>query len=246
MAWKESWHSKIRRRFRKPFNKVFHNHRYFISRYRGADFLLSPHGIGTLEISAKISEYPELSNFIRSCASLGPSAFIDIGANIGLYSCVLLRNASVPRAILFEPDRLNLIQLRANLLINGLLDLTEVHELALGDTSGYQFLVPGKIDGGFSRIVDSGESNDTHYEVKVVRLDDVLALSGCKLAIKIDVESYECKVLKGMERILRENRCVVQIEAVETLDQVISIMADAGYRLVASFSPNFIFENTSG
>src|SRR5271170_2088728 len=136
MAWHESWHSKLRRRFRKPFNKLFHRKRYFVSRYYGADFLLRPDGIGTLEMSAKIAEYPELTHFMRRCADLHPESFIDIGANIGLYSCVLLRNGSVPRAILFEPDRLNLVHLKANLMINGLLDRTELHELALGDAAG--------------------------------------------------------------------------------------------------------------
>jgi FkbM family methyltransferase len=245
MAWKESWRLKIRRRFRKPFNKVFHRRRYFISQYRGADFLLRPNGIGTLEMSAKISEYPELTNFMRRCANLQPNVFIDIGANIGLYSCILLRNASVPRAILFEPDRLNLIHLRANLLINGVLDLTEVHEVALGDAAGFHYLAPGKIDGGFSRIVASDAIDGAGSEVQVARLDDVVSLSGRRLAIKIDVEHYECIVLAGMMRTLRENRCVIQIEAFETRDQVISIMAAAGYDLVESFSPNFVFENAS-
>src|ERR1700744_2671452 len=146
MAWKESWQSKARRRFRKPFNKLFHPRHYFISRYFGADFLLQPIVIGTLEISAKISENPELTNFMRRCADLKPGIFLDIGANIGLYSCTLLKNGSVPRAILFEPDRLNLVHLRANLLINGLLDRTEIHEVAVGDAAGRHRLIPGKID----------------------------------------------------------------------------------------------------
>jgi FkbM family methyltransferase len=242
MAWKESWPLKIRRRLRKPFNKVFHRRRYFVSQYRGADFLLRPDGIGTLEMSAKIAEHPELTNFMRRCAELRPDVFIDIGANIGLYSCILLRNGSVPRAILFEPDRLNLVHLRANLLINGLLNLTEVHEVALGDAAGTHYLVPGTIDGGFSRIVAGDAMEGAGYQVPVVRLDDVLSLAGRSLAIKIDVEHYECRVLAGMARTLGQNHCVVQIEAFETRDQVIAIMAGAGYDLVADFSPNFVFE----
>jgi hypothetical protein len=78
---------KFRRRFRKPFNKLFHRQRYFVSRYLGADFLLQPIGIGTLEISAKISERPELSDLMARCADFKPELFIDIGANIGMYSC---------------------------------------------------------------------------------------------------------------------------------------------------------------
>src|SRR5271170_2930993 len=243
MAWHESWHSKLRRRFRKPFNKLFHRKRYFVSRYYGADFLLRPDGIGTLEMSAKIAEYPELTHFMRRCADLHPESFIDIGANIGLYSCVLLRNGSVPRAILFEPDRLNLVHLKANLMINGLLDRAELHEVALGDAAGRLRLVPGTIDGGFSRIVKGDAPAGSGYDVAVARLDDVLSLSGRSLAVKIDVEHFECNVLAGMERTLRQNRCIVQIEAFDTRDKVIATMTAAGYRLAVNFEPNYVFEH---
>jgi FkbM family methyltransferase len=243
MAWQESWYLKMRRRFRKPFNKIFHRRHYFISRYRGADFLLQPTGIGTLEISAGIAEYPELSRYMKRCTELQFDTFLDIGANIGLYSCVLLKNRCVPRAILFEPDRQNIAQLRANLLINGLLDSVELHEVALGDVAGRFRLAPGAIDGGFSRVLDADESANSSYDVNVVRLDDVLSFSDRRLAIKIDVENYECKVLLGMQRILRQNECMIQVESFDTLDQVTSLLTAAGYDLVARFPPNFIFEN---
>jgi FkbM family methyltransferase len=245
MAWKESWGLKIRRRFRNPFNKIVHGRRYFIIQYRGADFLLRPDRIGTLEVSAKIAEHPELTNFMRSCADRRPDLFLDIGANIGLYSCILLRNGSVPRAILFEPDQLNLINLKANLLINGLIGRAEVHEVAVGNAVASHHLVPGEIDGGFSRIVEGTPPNGKGYEVQVVPIDDMLSLSGRSLAIKIDVEHYECKVLAGMKRTLQQNRCIVQIEAFETRDQVIAMMTAAGYDLVRNFSPNFVFENAN-
>jgi FkbM family methyltransferase len=242
MAWKESWRLKVRRRFRKPFNKVFHTRHYFISNYRGAEFLLQPSGVGTLEISAKISEAPELTNFMRRCDELRPDVFIDIGANIGLYSCILLKNACVPRAILFEPDRKNLVHLQANLLINGLLDDVELQEVALGSTAGQMRLIPGAIDGGFSRIVADNELPGVGYYVNVARLDDLVSFVDQTLAIKIDVEEHECEVLAGMQLTLRRNRCIVQIESFEARDQVISIMAEAGCDLVLSSYPNFVFE----
>jgi FkbM family methyltransferase len=244
MSWKEPWPLKLRRRFQKPYNKIFHRERYFMSRYFGADFLLRPDGIGTLELSAKIAEHTELSDYLRRCAELRPDVFIDIGANIGLYSCILLRNNSVSRAVLFEPDRRNLVHLRANLLINGLLDRVEVHESAVGDAAGLRRFSPGKIDGGFSRIVGA-ETVEAEYDVHMVRLDEALSLENLRLAIKIDVEHSECEVINGMQRTLRQNRCLVQIEAFETRDKVISTMAAAGYHLVADFSPNFVFENPS-
>ena len=96
---------KIRRRFYSPYNKLAHRGRYFICRYFGAEFLVRSANVGGLEISAKIAEYPELKNFMSSAAAIKPDVFIDVGANLGLYTCVLLKNRLVPRAILFEPDR---------------------------------------------------------------------------------------------------------------------------------------------
>jgi hypothetical protein len=72
-------------------------------------------------------------------------------------------------------------------------------------------------------------------------LDDFLALSGRRLAIKLDVEYHECQVLEGMLRTLRDNRCVVQVEAVDTRDQLIAMMTQAGYDLVRSLVPNYVF-----
>jgi hypothetical protein len=103
MPWKEPWRLKLRRRITKPYNKLFHSD-YFITRYLGAKFLLAPQGIGTLEISAGISERPELSHLMNRCRELRPTRLVDIGANIGMYTCILLKNGCVSEAVLFEPD----------------------------------------------------------------------------------------------------------------------------------------------
>jgi hypothetical protein len=59
--------------------------------------------VGGLEISAKIAEHGELQNFIRSVAAIKPDIFIDVGANLGLYTCILFKNLLVPRASCSSP-----------------------------------------------------------------------------------------------------------------------------------------------
>src|SRR6185295_14070419 len=114
-----------------------------------------------------------LQHLMARCASLKPDLFIDVGANIGVYSCVLLKNGSVLRALLFEPDRENLVSLRANLLINGLTSQAEVHELALGEenaqfalcacaTAKEEYRVS---DGVTSMLIDIDAACDTAYPV---------------------------------------------------------------------------------
>ena len=99
-----------------------------------------------------------------------------------------------------------------------------------------------KLRAAFRKIIADAHLDDGSYEVKIVRLDDALSLSNRALLIKIDVEHYECHVLAGMTRTLRENRCPVQIEAFDNRDQVVAMMAEIGYELAASFAPNFVFD----
>jgi len=196
--------------------------------------------VGGLEISAKIAEHDELKNVLRSAAAIKPDVFIDIGANLGLYTCILMKRRLVPRAILFEPDRRNRVHLGANLLINGLLDANlEIHRL--GAEPGRFRLVPGpERDIGLSQIVETAVEGQG-YEVEVVRFDDFVTLTGRTLAIKIDVERYERKVLAGMARTLRDNRGIVQIEVLEARDETVRLMAAAGFKLAQDFGPNLVF-----
>jgi len=236
------WRNKIRRRFYSPYNKLVHRGSYFICGYFGAQFLVRSANVGGLEISAKIAEHDELKNFLRSAAAIKPDVFIDIGANLGLYTCILMKRRLVPRAILFEPDRRNRVHLGANLLINGLLDANlEIHPLALGAEPGRFRLVPGpERDIGLSQIVETAVEGQG-YEVEVVRFDDFVTLTGRTLAIKIDVERYERKVLAGMARTLRDNRGIVQSEVLEARDETVRLMAAAGFKLAQDFGPNLVF-----
>jgi hypothetical protein len=74
-----------------------------------------------------------------------------------------------------------------------------------------------------------------------VRFDDFVALAGQTLAIKIDVERYERKVLASMARTLRDNRGIVQIEVLEAREETTALMSAAGFRLVEDFGPNLVF-----
>jgi FkbM family methyltransferase len=202
--------------------------------------------VGGLEISAKIAEHGELKNFMRGAAAIKPDIFIDVGANLGLYTCILMKNRLVPRAILFEPDRRNRVHLGANLLINDLLDANlEIQPVALGAEPGRFRLVPGpERDIGLSQIVETarqGQGQGQGYDVEVVRFDDFVAPTGQTLAIKIDVERYERKVLAGMARTLRDNRGIVQIEVLEAREETVQLMTAAGFRLTQDFGPNLVF-----
>ncbi len=239
------WRNRLRRRAYKPFNKIWRRGHYFVCSYFGADFLVRSGNVGGLEISAKIGEYPELKNFIRICTEIKPDVFIDIGANLGLYTCIMMKNRLAPRAVLFEPDRRNRVHLRANLLINDLLDADiTINEAALGAEPATFRLVPGpERDIGLSQIMENAPAGQG-YEVDIVRFDDVVSLSGKTLAVKIDIERYERKALAGMARTLAGNRGVAQIEVLEARDETVGLLAAAGFRLAEEFGTNLVFRKS--
>ena len=237
-----TWRNKLRRRFFSPYNKLVHRGRYFVCRYFGADFLVRSVNVGGLEISAGIGEYEELNDIMRICREIRPAVFIDIGANLGLYTCVVMKNRLAARAIVFEPDRRNRVHLRANLLINDLLDADiTIHEIALGAAPGRFRLVPGpERDIGLSQIVEDAGA-ERGYDVEIARLDDLVSFRDLTLAVKIDIERYERKALAGMARTLRDNRGIVQIEVLEAREETVGLMAEAGYALVREIGPNLVF-----
>jgi FkbM family methyltransferase len=227
-----------RRSLRKRVVRLRQSDRPFISNYLGADFHVRLDNIIGREIAFRSFERDRIENFIALCKTAAPDLFLDVGANCGVYACILLKANVVPRAVLFEPDVENAALLRANLTINNLVARADLHQAAAGRAAGRLTLLPGPPDNkGQSRIA-SGEGG---YTVEIVAPDDVVAATGTTLAIKIDVEGFECEALAGMARLLRENRGIVQIETYDHEPEVTAVMTAAGYALVTDLRPDFVF-----
>jgi FkbM family methyltransferase len=231
--WRRQWRS-----IRKRVVRRRHGERWFVAHYLGADFLVRlDNGIGR-EIAFASYERDRIENFIGLCKGAPPDLFLDLGANCGVYACILLRTNIVPRAVVFEPDRDNAALLRVNLMINDLAGRADLRQAAAGQAAGRATLVPGPPENtGQSRLMDGAGG----YAVEVVAVDNIVPLTGKTLAIKIDVEGFEREALAGMAQLLRENRGIVQIESYDHEAAVMATMADAGYALVTNMRPDFVF-----
>lgn len=139
--------------------------------------------------------------------------FVDIGANLGYYSCLALQ--SEKPVVAFEPQQQNLQCLFQNLIANGWEDKAEVFPLALSDRPGLLTLY-GASGPSASLIKDwAGYSSRYRKTVPVSTLDNILSgrFTGDRLFIKIDVEGAEYSVLKGaMATIFREIKPVWLLE----------------------------------
>jgi len=212
------------------------------SRYFGAAFRVRLGEIINDRIATNQFEWREITMMIAACREYRPKVFIDVGANIGLYSCVLGKSGLVPRIVAFEPDRDHFERLVENIQRNSLTDIVRLCPHAAGAGPGKAYLTPGPADNaGLSKIDRTGSGR---YSVDVVALDDEVDIRGSAILIKIDVEDYELEVLAGAARLLGSNGGYAQIEGHgdERAMQITDIMRGHGWRLVDRHGIDLRFE----
>jgi len=132
-------------------------------------------------------------------AKAGQGAFVDVGANIGVYTLNARAAATMP-IVAFEPEPAAFALLSRNTDGNDLPAVT-IHNVACGDRPGILRLRSG-INGAVAGDTPDADDADTDtIAVPVVRLDD--ALRGVSVAvIKIDCEGYEWQVLSGCREVI--------------------------------------------
>jgi FkbM family methyltransferase len=128
---------------------------------------------------------------------------LDVGANLGLYSIFLARSVGPSgRVIAFEPDPDLLALLRDNCAANSVANV-EAHNLALGAAPGRMVLSRLTLNSGDNHLGDEADSTFRRpLEVEVAALDVLMGGLRPDL-IKVDVQGWELKALRGMESVLR-------------------------------------------
>jgi FkbM family methyltransferase len=149
--------------------------------------------------------------------------FIDVGANMGIFSRYARAYKKDATVIALEPNS-TLHKKRYNVLRK---DDIRFRNCAIGDKEEYVFLDINKNNLGHSKISYKGQ------RVLQITLDSI----GIPFidAIKIDVEGYEVQVLKGAKKLLKEGRIkAICIETMkETEDDVAKILLKNKYKRVS-------------
>ena len=139
--------------------------------------------------------------------------FVDVGANIGLYTMALA--PIFARTVAFEPNPITFKVLEANLLLREV--RAQAMNEGLSDRNGEATIsFPRTGHLGWATLTERHAGTATmQAQVTLRTLDEVDAVEGWTQPIsllKIDVEGHEPEVLRGAQRVLNRDRPVVLFE----------------------------------
>ncbi len=141
----------------------------------------------------------------------GADLVVDIGANLGYYTLIAAKRAK--RVIAFEPERENVALLRRTLETNLATNVTVI-EKGLGEKKGSLPLHVHPDNKGKHTLAPLEEAGVTDVEVPISTLDEELELIGNPRVdlIKIDIEGWEAKALRGAARTIARDRPAILFE----------------------------------
>lgn len=156
--------------------------------------------------------------------------FVDVGANIGIYS---LLASSVPdvRVVAFEPASVAYHRARKNIALNGVGDSVAILPFAAGSANG-SVLVTSDLDVK-NRVVPNGTTGSVE-EAVMIALDGLGSppMPARVDVIKVDVEGGELDVLRGARDLIRRDEPALIVEVNDP--QALRVALDElGYSFVA-------------
>ncbi|MGB3756632.1 MAG: FkbM family methyltransferase [Rivularia sp. (in: cyanobacteria)] len=169
--------------------------------------------------------------------------FVDIGANIGIYSCIMANHLSAKGSVIaFEPMPENLEALYSNIALNQLKNI-EVNELALSNRQqDFNLYVPFAHQQGATGCtqvwnpgdwVSVGSTNATTLDIafQKQRLD----------FIKIDTQGHEFEILQGAKSTIERFQPLILCEVFkENRTKVFDLMKSWNYVIFKETRDGFL------
>lgn len=160
------------------------------------------------------SHEPIISKWLIARYQGKEGTFIDIGANLGYFTCLLSRTLSKKAHVYaFEPEPENLALLKSNIGLNRL-ENVKIFPIALGEKNSVARLNVYK-SSNRGRHSLQGKPTGRTIEVTVRPLDEILS-SEKRVDdlpwidfMKIDVEGYEPQVLRGAKESIKKTKCLM-------------------------------------
>jgi FkbM family methyltransferase len=162
---------------------------------------------------------------------------IDIGANYGSICIPAIKRGYFNNAIAIEPDKVTYGFLKNNLNLKSVNSI-QLFNLAIGDIDGNILFGSKNQNPGDSKVVNhfnKGEFADI-YELPCLTLDTILKdFDSNELLIWMDVQGFECHVLRGASRFITSRVPIVMevfpagIETYSSFEELENLLANYKY-----------------
>lgn len=193
-----------------PFRKTILAHEYLL----GMNFYAYKRDVIGRSIFKTGSHEPIISNWLVKKYRDKEGFYIDIGANLGYFTCLLSKILSKKACVYaFEPEPENVKLLERNIHLNSLENI-KTFPIALGENNSTASLNVYK-SSNRGRHSLQGQPTGRAIEVPVKPLDEVLSTECIDNNLpsidfmKIDVEGYEPNVLRGATETIKKTKCLM-------------------------------------
>ncbi|MEO1265365.1 MAG: FkbM family methyltransferase [Pseudomonadota bacterium] len=203
-----------------------------------------------------VVERAALKRHLKAHSGDGPFVFMDVGANVGLYSIDLAlaarRLGQDTRLIAVEPDPQNAARLLENVSFNDV-DI-ELHRVAIGEFAGRGVMTGGETNRGQVHFqpqngAEAGAAQDAYETTEMISLAELANRAAVARvdALKVDIEGYDLPVLRGFfnEAPSELLPAIIIAELSDQRVETLALMEQAGYRQQVMAGINGIFERNA-
>jgi len=164
---------------------------------------------------------PKEREIIKQNLNSEKNLFIDCGANAGFYTLDIWTSVKNCKVYAFEPSLKERYFLNENLKLNNIHQI-QVVKYAVADKNGLAFFndtrnhnYDSSIGGGYITEKELDQANS--YEVKLITLDNYFRnkekeIDNANIFIKVDIEGYDFKAIRGAKNLIIKNNCSVIFE----------------------------------
>ncbi len=172
--------------------------------------------------------------------------FLDIGSNCGYYALFIAKTFPSTHVIAFEPIKKTYEKLVKNIHLNNLKKQIQTFNFGLSDTNDEvqmrTLIKKGFIQSGGFTVNDKNrelKTNETLLKADLKIGDEAIKYINKKLLIKIDVEGHEINVLKGLSRLINNNKIYMQIEIFhENKENIFNFLKKNDFKFIKNINGN--------
>lgn len=178
--------------------------------------------------SYETTELKFLKNNLKS-----DSTFIDIGANIGLFSLTASNIIKNGKIVSFEPFSKNLDTFQTNISLNNKKNI-KIEKIAIGAENGEINLYYNEKEQNLGMVSIHKTKDSNAEKTKLQTLDSYVENNAIQNIdfIKIDIEGNEFSALQGMASVLKKQNPVLLIEILtqKEKDLIVPFLEKLGYQ----------------